>query len=90
MEINILENKKNRIVFEIEGVTHTFCGALKDELWNDKSVNVSTYNISHPLTGSPKFIVETKDKEAKKAVDDAIKRLEKNVEKLKTEAKKLK
>lgn len=90
MEINILENKKNRIVFEVVGATHTFCGALKEELWEDKNVKVSTYNIDHPLTGKPKFIVETSGEEAKKTVDSAIKRLEKKIDKLKELGKKIK
>ncbi len=76
MELNVLENKKNRIVVEIHGVDHTFCNALKQELWNDKNVTVSTYNISHPLVGVPKFIVESKS-EAKTSLLDAVKRIQK-------------
>ena len=58
MEINILEDKKKRLVFELKGEKHTICNALREELWNDKSVTISAYNISHPLIGIPKFIIE--------------------------------
>ena len=45
MELNFLEKKKDRLVFEIPGADHTLCNALKDELWNDKGVTVATYAI---------------------------------------------
>ena len=76
MELNILEDKKKRLVFELKGEDHTLCNALRDELWNDKSVKVSAYNIHHPLVGTPKFIIETDGtKQPKKALKDAIARL---------------
>jgi DNA-directed RNA polymerase subunit L len=78
MEINILEEKSKKLVFELKGENHTLCNALREELWNDKAVTVSAYNISHPLVGVPKFIIETDgEKEPKKALKDAIARLKK-------------
>lgn len=75
MEINIIEDKKKRLVFELKGEGHTLCNVLREELWNDKSVTVSAYNISHPLIGIPTFIIETSSKSPKKALKDAISRL---------------
>ena len=77
MEINIIEDKKKRLVFELKGEGHTLCNALREELWNDKSVTVSAYNISHPLVGIPTFIIETSSKSPKKALKNAITRLKK-------------
>jgi DNA-directed RNA polymerase subunit L len=78
MEINVLEDKPKRMVFELKGEGHTLCNAIREEMWNDKSVTVSVYNISHPLVGVPKFIIETNgDKEPKKALKDAVSRLKK-------------
>ena len=90
MEINILEDKKKRLVFEINGEDHTLCNALREELWNDKSVTVSAYNISHPLIGIPKFIIETNGKDPKKALKDAISRLKKKNTELKKQVEKIK
>ncbi len=91
MEINILEDKKKRLVFELKGEKHTLCNALREELWNDKSVKVSAYNISHPIIGIPKFIVETDGKTSpKKAVKNALARLKKKNDDLAKEVKKLK
>jgi len=75
MEINVLENKKNRLVFELPGTDHTLCNSLKEELHNVKDVEVATYAIKHPLVGVPKFIVEAKD--PKKALLEAAKALKK-------------
>ena len=58
MELTIVESKKHRMVFELRGVDHTFCNALKQELWNDETIKVAAYNINHPLVGVPKFIIE--------------------------------
>jgi DNA-directed RNA polymerase subunit L len=87
MEINVLEDKKKRMVFELKGEGHTLCNALREELWNDKDVTVAAYNIDHPLIGLPRFIVETSDKEPKVALKDAISRLKKKNSELLKELK---
>lgn len=82
MKLKILEEKKNRIVVEIKGETHTFCNALRKELWNDPHVKIAGYNISHPYVGVPKIVVETDSSETpKKALTDAAKRLQKEFDK---------
>ncbi len=84
MEIKIVEENKNKMIIELKGETHTFCNALKKELWNDKHVKIAGYNIAHPLVGVPKIIVETDGKEApKKALTEAAKRLGAKAEKFK-------
>ncbi|MBN2423307.1 DNA-directed RNA polymerase subunit L [Candidatus Woesearchaeota archaeon] len=89
MDINVIEDKKRRFVFELKGEDHTFCNILREELWNDKSVKVAAYNISHPLIGIPKFIVETDSKKSpKKALKDAVARLKKKNNDLEKEVKK--
>ena len=91
MELNIVEDKKTRMIVEIKGETHTFCNALKTELWNDKHVKAAAYNITHPLVGVPRLIVETDTSEnPKKALTEACKRLKKEQEKLKSEFAKAK
>jgi len=86
MEINALEDKKNRFVFEIDGMGHTYLNMLKNELWNDSHVKVATYNIKHPQISKPKFILETDGDEAPKAaLSSAVSRLKKLSEKFKKE-----
>jgi len=85
MELKILEEKKNKLIVELKGETHSFCNAIKKELWNDKSVKAAGYNINHPLVGVPKIIVETDGKDPKKALSDAAVRLNKSFDTLKSE-----
>ena len=86
MEINVLEDKKNRMVFEIEGMGHTYLNILKNELWNDNHIKVATYAIKHPEISKPKFILETEgDRSPKVALSGAIGRLKKLSDKFKKE-----
>lgn len=90
MEIKILEDSANRLVFEAKGATHTLCTALKQELWEDEDVKAAGYSISHPLVGKPVFTVETKKgRGPRKIVNSAIKSLNKKLENLKTKLKKI-
>ena len=85
MEIKVLEQKKNKLIIELKGETHSFCNALKKELWNDKHIKAAGYNIEHPLVGVPQIIIETDGKDPKKALIDAAGRLKKSFDSLKTE-----
>ena len=82
MEITVLEQTKNRLRIQLTGVGHSFCNALKDELWNEKNVEVAAYSIRHPLTGVPELLVETKGAESPvSALTKAAKKLVKINEK---------
>ena len=74
MEIKIIEEKGNKLEFEIDESVG-FLNALKKELLNDSSVKVATYFVKHPLVGKPKMIVEADD--PKKALNGAVSRLKK-------------
>jgi DNA-directed RNA polymerase subunit L len=89
MEFNALEESKTKLVFELKGETHTFCNALKQELLGVKGVEIATYRIEHPLVGVPKFLIETKGVEPRKALKDALKALKKKAEDFSKEVKKL-
>jgi len=88
MEINVLEDKKNKLVFEVDGMGHTFINLLKDELWNDNKVKVATYSIRHPIVSKPKMTLETDGTDPKAALSSAISRLKKLSDKFKSEVKK--
>ncbi len=74
MEIKIIEEKENKLEFEIDESVG-FLNALKKELLNDDSVKVATYFVKHPLVGKPKMIVEADD--PRKAFNGAVSRLKK-------------
>jgi DNA-directed RNA polymerase subunit L len=76
MDIKILEKTKNKLLFELKYMNHTFCNMLKEELWNDNDVKVSAYRKEHPLVSVPLFIVETSKKSPLDAVLNAAKSIE--------------
>ena len=90
MEVTIVEDNKNKLVFEVHGQGHSLANALRKELWNDDHVKASAYTIEHPLIEKPRFIVETDGADPRKTVQAAIKRLQKQLDKVKAEAKNLK
>lgn len=90
MEVQIIEDKKDKLVFEIIGEAHTMTNAVRKELWNDEHVKAAAYAIEHPLIEVPKVIVETDGADPRKAVLAAVKRVQKQLEKIKTDAKELK
>lgn len=88
MEIEILEETKNKIHFKVKGEDHTILNLLKEELWKDSDVKIAAYRMDHPLIGVPDMIVEvSQGKDPRKAIKEAIKRLEKTLEKFKDEFK---
>ncbi len=87
MEINILEDKKNKLIFEIKGEDHTISNMLRKELWTDSHVKAAAYNIDHPLVGQPKFILQTDGEDPRKVLQAAAKRIQKQLAKFKDDVK---
>ncbi len=76
MEIVVTQDTKDLLTFELKDSGHTFCNSLKKELYADAAVKEATYNIRHPLIGTPEFLVHTDGKKAPRAaLKDAVKRL---------------
>ena len=89
MELNILEESKTKMVFELHGETHTFCNLLKEEIRKVKGGELVAYKIDHPLVGIPTFQLETKGVEPKKAIKEALKSVQKLASEFEKQAKKL-
>ena len=77
MEINVLEDKKNRIVLEIKGMQHGILNTLKNELHDDKHVKIATYSLRHPLIGIPKMVLETDGTDPRDVLEKAADKLKK-------------
>ena len=85
MEIKIIEDEKNKLVFEVNGVSHGFCNMLKEELLKDNHVKIATYRVEHPIVNIPKILVETDGADPKKAVLSAVAKLKTFTDKTKKE-----
>jgi len=89
MELRVVEKKKNFINVAIMGEGHTFCNALRKELWNDSEVVFTGYKIEHSLVDNPILTLQTKTKAPKIVLEGTVKRLKANNAKLTALFKKL-
>jgi DNA-directed RNA polymerase subunit L len=87
MEINVLKSSKDEIEIELDSVT--IAEILRVYLNKDSSVTFAAWKRDHP-TKKPSLIIKTKGKAAKKAVEDAVSEIEKDLGKIEADFKKLK
>jgi len=88
MEIEVLKDEKNKFEFKLKAEQHTLLNLLSKELFNDKGIEFAGYRIEHPLIDEA--IVSVSGKNPKKAIKDAIERIQKQVDDFETHVKKLK
>lgn len=62
MEIKILKKTANELKIEIEGEGHTFGNVLQKALLEDDKIDMSGYNVKHPLISNPTMYLRTKEK----------------------------
>jgi DNA-directed RNA polymerase subunit L len=87
MEVNILKSSKEELELELENLT--IAEILRVYLNKDSSVTFAAWKREHP-TKRPVLLVKTKGKTAKKAIDDAVSAIAKDMDKLESDSKKLK
>lgn len=87
MEMNILKNEKEEIEIEFENLT--IAEILRVYLNKDSAVTFAAWKREH-LTKKPILLVKTKGKAAKKAIDDAVSAITKDLDKVEAEFKKMK
>jgi DNA-directed RNA polymerase subunit L len=91
MNISVVEKTKKRMLLKIEGADHTICNIVKTELYGDEAVHAASYTIEHPLIGIPTLLIETDgSKTPEKALQAALKRIEKKNEQFLEQWKKVK
>ena len=89
MEITVLEQTKTRLKFEIVGEDHTFCNALRKEIWQGKDVAIAGYTVEHSLVSEPIFTIESEKGNPKTLLLEAVARLKKKNSELSAAFKKL-
>lgn len=90
MEIKVLEQEKNKLKIEIIGETHTLCNAIRNELWENKSVEIAGYHLEHPMVSSPVLVIETEKEDPKKILLSATSSFKKKISELRKQVDKLK
>ncbi len=87
MEVNILSSEKNEAEIEFDNLT--IAEILRVYLNKDSSVEFAAWKRDHP-TKNPILAFNTKGKSTKKALEDALKNIEKDLDKTLGDFKKLK
>ncbi len=87
MEMNILKDSKEELEAEIESLT--LAEILRVYLNRDSAVTFAAWKRVHP-TKKPILAVKTKGKTPKKAINDAISAITKDLDKVEDDFKKLK
>ncbi len=87
MEIKILKDEKQELKVQIDNLT--VVELLRIYLNQDDSVKLGAWRREHP-TKAPILHIKTSEKSAKKALQDAISRVEKDLAKYESEFKKAK
>jgi DNA-directed RNA polymerase subunit L len=87
MEVTVLRASKEEMEVELDNMTLT--EILRVYLNKDSGVGFAAWKREHP-TKKPILLVKTKGKTAKKAVEDAIKAITKDLEKFEADFSKLK
>lgn len=86
MNIKILKSDKNEIEVEIDNIT--IAEVIREYLHKDSSVEFAAWKRDHP--DKPVILrVETKNKSAKKAIEDAVNIIIKEADNLVAKVKKL-
>ncbi|MDD5700086.1 MAG: RpoL/Rpb11 RNA polymerase subunit family protein [Candidatus Nanoarchaeia archaeon] len=87
MEVNVLKSSKDEMEVELDSIT--MVEILRVYLNKDSSVTFAAWRREHP-TKKPALLVKTKGKTAKKAIEDAVSEIEKDLEKFESDFKKMK
>jgi len=87
MEVEILKGSKDEIEVRLPNIT--LVEILRVYLNKDESVSFAAWKREHP-SEKPILKVQTKGKTAKKAIDDAVAAIEKDLNKIEENFKKMK
>lgn len=87
MELKILNSSKDEMEVELDSLT--IAELLRVYLNKDSSVTFAAWKREHP-TKNPIMLIKTKGKTAKKAFNDAVSEIEKDLDKFEADFKKMK
>ena len=87
MEVKINKSEANELVLELDNLTAV--ELLRVYLNQDENVSFAAWKREHP-SKNPILHIKTKGKTAKKALNDAISKIEKEADKLVADIKKFK
>jgi DNA-directed RNA polymerase subunit L len=88
MELKKVKEEKGLLLLEVGGETFTVTNALREELWNDKSVVEAAQIREHPYLSQPKVFVKTDKGSPEAALEKAAERISAQAREFQEEFKK--
>ena len=87
MQVKVIKKEKEELEIELDSLT--LAELLRRYLWEDPATKLVVWRREHP-SKNPILYVKTKGKTAKKAIDDGVKAVIKDLDKVAGDFKKLK
>ena len=84
MNVKLLEEADDKLKLEVPDIT--LVNLLNENVWKQKGIDLSAYDIPHPYVSQPVLIVKSKN--PKKSVIEAAERIIDDVKELRRLAKK--
>lgn len=88
MELKKVKEGKDTLLLEVGKETFTVTNALREELWNDKSVSEAAQIREHPYLSQPKVFVKTSSGSPVAALEKAAGRVSAQAKEFQAEFKK--
>lgn len=88
MKLRVLREEKNMVEFMLEGERHAFPNLLKQKLLGNKEVEYVSYVLDHPTDKNARFVLKTAGKNPKKALEEAAKEIDAELDEFASKAKK--
>ena len=88
MKIEVIKSEKDFAEFRVEGERHTLPNLLKQKLLEHKGVEFVSYVLDHPTDTGARFVLRTDGKSPKKALEDAAKEIEEELDDFSKKVKK--
>lgn len=90
MQFEVLKDEKNELRVQFESIDQGFLNLIKEAVWQQSGVDIAGFNVDHPETGKPIFVIKSKDKKAKEIWNSAIDSVSDELDKFAKDVKKLK
>lgn len=88
MELKKIKEDDKSLLIEVGGETFTVTNALREELWEDKSVSESAQVREHPYLSQPKVFIKTERGSPIAALEKAAERVVEQAKEFQEEFKK--
>ncbi len=85
MRVRVLESNKNLLKLEVENIDPIIFHMMNDHLENEPNVEISGYQIVHPMSNKYIYVIRVKRGSPKKCIVEALEKILKDIEEFREE-----